>query len=229
MDNQKVEEYLEKYQSSSVDELTNIVDKRGNYQIEASYAALKRLLEDGLENRNEYEAILKEEYESQLKWFYEFNGKRIGEVLPIEIKILIENGQVDRSTKVWNKQLTDWKPICETELNDLIGHELAPPPLEGDSVNNRFIWLLAFAPILTYILEYFLFGGEKLWFALAVNTVIAFLDEQMLKRAGHNVKKWSWSIFVVPVYLWIRSSKTKQSKITFWLWLIFFVGYLVFG
>ena len=226
MDKEKIEQFLGNYSKLPTEKVELIVQERGNYQVEASYAALKTLINNGVENKSEYEDILKNEYECEAKWFYNFNGSRKGPVLPIEIRKLIADGNLDTNSQVWSKDVNGWVPLYQTELAEMAGENIAPPALEGDAVKSTFVWILAFAPVLGTIVEYMLFDHRTVWFMWAFNSLFAFLDSRQLKQAGHNVNKWVWSIFLVPVYLWIRQEKTKQSKAPFWVWMILIFIYI---
>ncbi|MGO2509923.1 MAG: DUF4339 domain-containing protein [Vibrio hibernica] len=107
-------------------------------------------------------------------WFYELNGERVGSVPGQEIIHLVEQGVLQRDVLVWQKGLTDWVSLAQT---DLVAHvSEVPPPLSqvhtppplpntgptispqatpnktttspGASVSNVAVWFLAFAPLI---------------------------------------------------------------------------------
>jgi hypothetical protein len=57
----------------------------------------------------------------------------------------------------------------------------------------------------------------------ALNTVICLVDDRRLKRAGHTAPFVGWA-FPVPVYLFIRASRTKQRPDYAYVWILCFVG-----
>ena len=70
---------------------------------------------------------------------------------------LIRASQVHHGTAVWRQGFPGWIKVEHSELaQHLDAH--SPPPLSGDMVNNRMVWLLAFAPLLGYLLECVLAG-----------------------------------------------------------------------
>ncbi len=219
LNQEKVNEFIEKMSSKSDDEILEIIKIRHDYQPEAAEAVIKIGLERGLidENANE----IQREIENSDKWHYELNGKRQGEVSFIEISGLIKNCTLDSESLVWKKGFSDWKRISETELSDLIPSD-EPPPLTGNKVSNFFIWLLAFAPIIGSIIEGEFFTNGSLLFWFILNSSLAVLDDIKLKRAGHKTNNLVWAILLVPVYLWKRATLTKQSKSYFWVWIISF-------
>lgn len=161
-------------------------------------------------------------------WFYESKGKRIGPVSYEIIKSLVVNNEINSDSLIWKKGFNDWKKVKETEFKDLI--EL-PPPLKGDKVNNSIIWILAFAPLIGFLIEVLLlengynFGENGPWWLyLILNSGFAILDDSKLKNAGYTTNNLVWAIFLIPVYLWRRATITKQSKAYFWVWLILFVS-----
>ena len=108
---------------------------------------------------------------------------------------------------------------------------------EQAKVSNVAIWFLAFAPLLGLFLEYLIAGavlgerkgiraveaGNFFLVTVALNVILAIKDEKALKKAGYDTSKFSWSTWIVPVYLFQRSTLLKQNKATFIVWLIMFI------
>lgn len=132
--------------------------------------------------------------------------------------------------------MSNWLKVESTELGVHL-EQNSPPPLVGDSVNNTLIWVLAFAPLIGYFLEWVVAGamyGEhgaavamansKFWFiTLVLNIILCVLDEKKLKAAGHDTAKlkgWTW---LVPVYLYQRAQVTRQNLAYFITWMVCFV------
>ena len=117
-----------------------------------------------------------------------------------------------------------------------------PPPLHGEMVNNTVVWILAFAPILGYLLQCFLYGlihhndvwldvsgAQNYWFVtLILNIVLSYYDEQRLSAAGHDTSKFKGFVWLVPVYLFQRAKYLKQNLAYFIAWMICFV-IILFG
>lgn len=69
-------------------------------------------------------------------WFYDLNGSAVGPVSLDDIRALIADRVIGRSTKVWTEGMADWLSLEETELRSLLPvappplHRPAPPPLQ---------------------------------------------------------------------------------------------------
>jgi hypothetical protein len=160
------------------------------------------------------------------QWFYEIRGTKNGPVDTEQIKELLANNTIRKSTLVWKRGFEDWKRLQDSELAELI-EDHTPPPLTGSKVNNVFVWILAFAPLwvefikLSFGLKYYLNENNIPPFAIyaVVNTALVLLDSYLLKKAGYE-DNILWGVFFIPVYLWKRAVETKQSKAYFWIWII---------
>lgn len=217
LDQEKVNKFIQKNNEKTNEEILEIFNVRHKYQPEAAEAVIKIAIERQLIDENSDE--IKQELDHAEEWYYELNGKRHGSVAYSEIKRLIKDKVLSNDNLVWKKGFSDWVKIEETELEKLIPAD-EPPPLTGDKVNNIFIWILAFAPIIGKIIEVELFPNGSLFFWFLLNSGLAILDDLMLKRAGHKTNNLVWALFIVPVYIWRRSNITKQSKSYFWVWIV---------
>lgn len=163
--------------------------------------------------------------DSDVQWFYCINGKRIGPVTEYDIKQFLEAGTLNIETLLWRKGFDNWIRLGDTTLIQLI---TVPPPLTGIAVNNGIIWIVAFLPIIGTFIEYFIAGAIEtepgnLWFiTLALNIGFCFLDERVLKNAGHDTKKFGGWIWLIPVYLFKRAKALNQSLAYFITWIICF-------
>ncbi|HFH3921545.1 DUF4339 domain-containing protein [Pseudomonas aeruginosa] len=170
------------------------------------------------------------------QWHYEQNGERKGSLDQQQIIDLIRNGTLTYGSMVWKKGMGAWAKIEQTELRQHL-EELGPPPLTGSGVNNKIVWLLAFAPIIGYLLESFvagLFGANeaqwgramsenRYWYVtLALNIALSVLDSKRLKQAGYDVSRFKGWVFVVPVYLYQRSKLLNQNLAYFITWIVCF-------
>ena len=170
-------------------------------------------------------------------WFYEENGQRKGPVSESEMIQFIKTSVISHGSSVWKNGFPDWLKIENTDLRIHLDNS-APPPLSGEHINNTLIWVLAFAPIIGLMLEYFVAGlqygntqvaeiavsNNKYWFVtLALNIGLAFFDEKRLKKAGHNTDKFKGWVWLVPVYLYQRAKATKQNLAYFIVWIVCFV------
>jgi hypothetical protein len=172
------------------------------------------------------------ENNTQQSWYYENRGSRIGAISEPEMIYLIKTRKLDYGSIVWRQGFVDWMPIESTELKI---HLSGPPPITGTNVNNTLIWLVAFAPIMGNLLEgmvaYLVVGNydtamsdmhnQKYWYiTLALNSLLCWLDEKYLARAGINTDKFNSILvyFLVPFYIIKRTKVLKQSYIHFIVW-----------
>lgn len=170
-------------------------------------------------------------------WFYEQGGQRKGGITEIEIANLIRSGVLSRRSSVWKNGLSDWVKVENTELRNYFNHG-EPPPLTGEHVNNSVVWVLAFAPILGFILEYVVAGmvydseysaeravsNGKFWYiTLILNIGLSYWDEKRIKAAGTNTESFSGWVWLVPVYLFQRAKALKQNLAYFIVWIVCFV------
>ncbi len=169
-------------------------------------------------------------------WFYEEKGERRGGFDQRQIIALIRSGKLTYGSMVWKKGMPGWAQIEQTELRPHL-EEVSPPPLIGAGVNNKIVWLLAFAPLIGYLLESFvagLFGSteaqweramanNRYWYVtLILNIALCVLDEKRLKQAGHDVSRFKGWVFVVPVYLYQRAKLLNQNLAYFITWIVCF-------
>lgn len=169
-------------------------------------------------------------------WFYEEKGERKGGFDQRQIIALIHGGKLTYGSMVWKKGMPGWAQIEQTELRPHL-EEVSPPPLIGAGVNNKIVWLLAFAPLIGYLLESFvagLFGSteaqweramanNRYWYVtLILNIALCVLDEKRLKQAGHDVSRFKGWVFVVPVYLYQRAKLLNQNLAYFITWIVCF-------
>jgi len=133
----------------------------------------------------------------QAKWHYSLHGKRFGPISEQDILNLLSKGTLNNDSLVWREGLDNWIPIGQTTLKQVV---FVPPPLTGLSVNNAFVWFVAFAPIAGSILQYIIAGTiqtdvNNLWFiTLVLNILFCLVDLRILINAGHNTATLGISI-----------------------------------
>jgi hypothetical protein len=76
---------------------------------------------------------------------------------------------------------------------------------ETTGLSDKWAWTLACIPILNLV--------DAGWIIFIIlNTIFAILDIKELKKEGHNPGSWIWlGLFLIPVYLFIRASKTNEK------------------
>ena len=164
-----------------------------------------------------------------VEWYYEKDLNRVGPVKENALKALIADGTLSRESLVWTSDFGSvWKPVGDTALSSGIAE---PPPLPQSHVNNVYVWILAFVPIIGGIVEEVI-GQERVipqraivisYFA--VNCLLLFADMAAIKNSGRDPKSrsfrfWFW---LVPVYLFKRANALGQSRGYFWTWVVAFL------
>jgi hypothetical protein len=170
------------------------------------------------------------------EWFYEDKGERKGTYNQQQIINLIKTGKLSYGSMVWKKGMPDWMQIERTELRHHL-EDVSPPPLTGTAVNNKVVWVLAFAPLIGYLLESFIAGllgsthsqwerdmsENRYWYVTVIlNITLCLFDDRLLKQAGYDMRRFKWWVFVVPVYLYQRAKLLKQNQACFIAWIVCF-------
>lgn len=164
------------------------------------------------------------------QWHYALKGTRIGPITLEELEGLIAAGTIEKDTPVWSGQ-GDWQPAkLSKTLSHLFAPEinpLEPPPLAGQYVDSRFVWLIVLVPIVASVTER-LVGQTLIILYVVLNILTCSLDEKRLKAAGHPAPSVWWSL-LVPGYLWKRAALLKVRQIHFAAWIATFVLSIVIG
>jgi hypothetical protein len=64
-----------------------------------------------------------------MEWYYLDNQKQqIGPIDEADIKSLVANGTMKKTTMVWNESLENWLPACDSSLRTLFPASKTPPP-----------------------------------------------------------------------------------------------------
>lgn len=106
------------------------------------------------------------------------------------------------------------------------------------AVDNGVVWVLAFAPIIGYLLEYMVafaindnawqaelaMQNSSYWFiTLMLNIGLSLLDQKRLEKSGCDVSKFKGVVWLVPVYLYQRAQTLRHSFAYFITWVVCFV------
>lgn len=91
----------------------------------------------------------------------------------------------------------------------------------GVEFDNRYIWALATVPLfVSWIIAEL--WGDHTWvtgIVVLLNIVFIELDVNALKRIGKDAGSWLWlGIVLVPLYLFIRASKTDKNYAYGFVW-----------
>jgi len=169
--------------------------------------------------------------DTSLEWFYEEHGQRKGPISQSEMAEMIKTEKISYGSLVWNKDLPNWTKLENTKLASYL-QRVAPPPLSGEYVNNTYMWILAFAPIIGQVIEGIFLslkygsyreGNDFLFVTVILNIALSWLDSQSLMKAGHNTDKFKGFVWIVPVYMYQRAKHLKQSQVFLIIWVIAFI------
>ena len=98
---------------------------------------------------------------------------------------------------------------------------------------NKFIWILAFAPLIGMVLEYAIAhifysssyaanaavgNGYFFWVTLLLNIGLCTLDEKHLRNHSINTQPIG-AAWLVPVYIFKRSKHLQDGPVYFYLWI----------
>jgi hypothetical protein len=100
----------------------------------------------------------------------------------------------------------------------------------ANKLDDKWAWLLACVPIIGLILESFILaisGFVSYVMTFVIYTSLYFsiwkVDVEELKKKNFNPTEWIWFILLVPVYLFLRASKTNQKYGYAIAWCVLFV------
>lgn len=172
-------------------------------------------------------------------WHYEAGGKRLGPLTRQQVKDLVASGAITRETMVWRDGLKDWQRALDSPMAPLFQKDTSPPPLAASHVSNKFVWWLAFMPLIYAMVTTpaMVSMGQTTGAALlvgygvpfALNTALCLLDQRAMHAAGHNTKGYIWlAVLLLPAYLFARAAKLKTGYGYAWVWMAcFFVSIFI--
>lgn len=170
-------------------------------------------------------------------WFVTVKGQRVGPLDAKAIDSMRAEGRIISESLVWREGLEGWRPAGSTELLTLFYDPDAasrPPSLPPEQVDNRAVWVLAFAPVLGSLasgaleIAFGLGPGTLWWIVIVLNIGLAVTDERRLDAAGWDTSGWSLWVLIVPVYLFMRARRLTQSNGYAWTWVgMFFVSFII--
>lgn len=156
---------------------------------------------------------------SQVQWFYEENGSRVGPVTEEAIKDLLQGRRIGHGTLVWRSGLPEWVAVEASELNEEL--VATPPPLDKKHISGLWVWLLACSPLLwLYVPERSELGASLVIGVLGI--FLCALDIRKIRRAGYKAPSIWWSLFI-PGYFFVRSQVLKLNYAPLIVWLVLIV------
>lgn len=151
-----------------------------------------------------------ETIDSNTQFWYASSGERKGPCNLNALLELIKSEKIDREDLLWTNGMQNWETIKNSEF---IKEFNSPPPINAKSIDNRFVWAIAFLPVL-YLFTDIIFSNVNILTSLIpflLNSIFWILDKNRLRSAGYNVGRWNlWGFFIMPVYLFIRAYKIDK-------------------
>lgn len=165
-------------------------------------------------------------------WYYALGSEQKGPFERKQIIEFIQQNTIDANTLIWRNGMPNWQPVYQTELSRYI--ITTAPTSPSIEISDKWIWSLATLPIVSsWIISTFLlnYGSNQtivLSLTIILNIIFLTLDSKYLKTAGFNVDSWIYIGFVlVPVYLFVRESKTNKNYLPGIIWCVLFLINLI--
>ncbi len=162
------------------------------------------------------------------QWFYYKGEYKMGPVSTEDMKEYINRGAVSRDTWVWATGFSDWIKAEQTELMGYMQNTAQGLP--ADAISEKWIWALSTVPLaLSIFLPSILVGiGFPEYLAtiavIILNIVFITADIKELRNAGKDAGAWLFLGFIlVPIYIFVRESKTNKNYIPGIAWCVLFV------
>lgn len=83
---------------------------------------------------------------SNAEWYYSESGKRYGPVPEETVYELIRRGEIAKDSYVRTDSMQDWLPIMKSKFVDFM------KPVKLSYLSRSIIWLLAFIPVIAFLL-----------------------------------------------------------------------------
>lgn len=158
-------------------------------------------------------------------WYIFSGNERSGPYSKKQMYEMANNGLVSRGTMVWKAGMIEWVKIELSELNGVLIRTM--PPIPMTAISDKWLWALATVPFIDLLIRTFLNYQVApnpvvpLIIALVLNSTFLILDMKSLEKSGVNIEKWLWcGILLIPVYLFVRASKTTKNVIPGIVWII---------
>ncbi len=162
-----------------------------------------------------------------VEWYYYEGNDCKGPISIDQIQTLINNSTIRRGTLVWKEGMPDWQKIEFSDLNCFISR--VAPPIPQSQISDKWLWALASVPFINIVLTLFInnYMGyidpflPTLIIILALNITFLTMDLKYLERNGIFIEKWLWcGIILIPIYLFVRASKTTKNIAPGVIWII---------
>lgn len=146
------------------------------------------------------------------EWYCIINNERKGPYKVADIILMIKQRSITRESLVWKKGMQNWIPAGQSAVANYF--QSISPTIPDSIVDNRFVWALATIPtVVSWILATFIYDSIIISIVtIVLNMLFVSLDIKMLKKSEKDVENWMWlGLFLIPVYLFMRASKTDKN------------------
>ena len=95
----------------------------------------------------------------------------------------------------------------------------------AEEVDNRYVWALATIPIfISWVIPMFVANSILITIVTWIlNMIFLTLDVNALKKSGRDAGQWLWlGIVLIPLYLFMRASKTDRKYAYAITWCVMF-------
>jgi double zinc ribbon protein/uncharacterized protein DUF4339 len=228
------DEFKTLVKTGKIDKNTLIsIDGAQTWQWSINVSIFKRILEDSPAPKSISSDLNTTADTRDLKvWYLTKNGERVGPLSELEMKTVIDNGIIRFGNKVFKEGDVEWILLENSELGKYLH---TSPPLIGKDFRNNTAWWIAFAPVISFILQFlliyisynnraydatvlFINWGFLIYFV--INLILVARDANNLENSGHDTSQFGNIIFI-PIYLWKRNKILAQTQATFWFWFLF--------
>lgn len=146
------------------------------------------------------------------EWYCIINNERKGPYKVADIILMIKQRSITRESLVWKKGMQNWIPAGQSAVANHF--QSISPTIPDSIVDNRFVWALATIPtVVSWILATFIYDSIIISIVtIVLNILFVSLDIKMLEKSEKDVENWMWlGLFLIPVYLFMRASKTDKN------------------
>lgn len=157
-------------------------------------------------------------------WYYIRDGIRSGPYDENQMTGEISNGNIHRDTLVWKQGLGEWMRADMTSLSRMLYS--AAPPVPAEALDNRYVWALATIPLFVSMLLDGFFGYQEEFTLIVIilNVIFLSMDIKAMESGGKKPESWVWlGIVLIPVYLFLRASKTDKNYAYGFVWCAMFL------
>ena len=162
---------------------------------------------------------------NEVLWYYiDKKGEKKGPISNNEIDNLIDSEIITSDTLIWNNEMKDWEEASKTILGNKF--VIVAPPIPISKISSKWVWPLATIPLFVSILCSSL--GINVTISsivvLVLNIIFISKDIDYLKKSGIAVDGWMWvELLLVPIYLFVRASKTDKNWAYGIVWCVLFI------